>query len=404
MSVLCEEGLERFWTDAKTYLTGTAVPLMDGTAAVGSSSKFAREDHVHPSDTSKQDKLIAGDNITIDADGKTISATDTNTMRDPATAAPLMDGTAAVGTSMKYAREDHVHPSDSSKQDTLVAGSNITIAADGKTISATDTTYTTMTQAQATAGTDTTGRLVTAKILHDTYVDVTGDTMTGDLTMQGQETNIIFSHVNAGVTGADAAGNTAALLWHNSQNLWIGAKSSEDYHHRGATYISAGWTGTAGNSTIYICVPTTNNNPGHNTFNNYAVWHDGNRTVRNNLTYNTSNTTNILSAYQGYLLNTNKMGKSALSVTSVAISVSAIAANGEVYNQSKASGINTSNYKILGIAGWNLSGTRFTWCIPIQLHMSGANIVYGLHNTASTATGALTFTVYILVQNLNQAS
>ena len=28
---------------------------------------------------------------------------------------PLMDGTAAVGTSTKYAREDHVHPSDSSK-------------------------------------------------------------------------------------------------------------------------------------------------------------------------------------------------------------------------------------------------------------------------------------------------
>lgn len=32
---------------------------------------------------------------------------------DPATAAPLMDGTAAVGTSVKYAREDHVHPQDS---------------------------------------------------------------------------------------------------------------------------------------------------------------------------------------------------------------------------------------------------------------------------------------------------
>lgn len=36
-----------------------------------------------------------------------------------------MDGTAAVGTSTKYAREDHVHPSDTSKQDTLVSGTNI---------------------------------------------------------------------------------------------------------------------------------------------------------------------------------------------------------------------------------------------------------------------------------------
>ena len=34
---------------------------------------------------------------------------------DPATATPLMDGTAAVGTATKYAREDHVHPTDTSR-------------------------------------------------------------------------------------------------------------------------------------------------------------------------------------------------------------------------------------------------------------------------------------------------
>ena len=34
---------------------GTATPLMDGTAAVGTSTNFSREDHVHPSDTSKED-------------------------------------------------------------------------------------------------------------------------------------------------------------------------------------------------------------------------------------------------------------------------------------------------------------------------------------------------------------
>lgn len=44
---------------------------------------------------------------------------------DPATVAPLMDGTAAVGTSTKYAREDHVHPTDTSRQETLVSGTNI---------------------------------------------------------------------------------------------------------------------------------------------------------------------------------------------------------------------------------------------------------------------------------------
>lgn len=34
---------------------------------------------------------------------------------DPATATPLMDGTAAVGTSTKYAREDHRHPVDTTR-------------------------------------------------------------------------------------------------------------------------------------------------------------------------------------------------------------------------------------------------------------------------------------------------
>ena len=44
---------------------------------------------------------------------------------DPATATPLQDGTAAVGTSVKYAREDHVHPTDTSRQAALVSGTNI---------------------------------------------------------------------------------------------------------------------------------------------------------------------------------------------------------------------------------------------------------------------------------------
>ena len=34
---------------------GTATPLMDGTAAVGTAAAASHEDHVHPSDTSKAD-------------------------------------------------------------------------------------------------------------------------------------------------------------------------------------------------------------------------------------------------------------------------------------------------------------------------------------------------------------
>ena len=50
----------------------------------------------------------AGTNITIALDG-TISATQI-TPPSPATVAPLPDGTGAIGTSVLYARQDHVHP------------------------------------------------------------------------------------------------------------------------------------------------------------------------------------------------------------------------------------------------------------------------------------------------------
>ena len=43
----------------------------------------------------------------------------------PATVAPVMDGTAAVGAAIKYAREDHVHPTDTSR----AAASAIPVAA-----------------------------------------------------------------------------------------------------------------------------------------------------------------------------------------------------------------------------------------------------------------------------------
>ena len=44
-----------------------------------------------------------------------------DTTYTPASATPLVDGTAAVGTSEKYAREDHRHPTDTSRASTAVA-------------------------------------------------------------------------------------------------------------------------------------------------------------------------------------------------------------------------------------------------------------------------------------------
>lgn len=160
----------------------TTTPLMDGTAAVGTETAFARGDHRHPSDTSKQDvidashklsadlvedgttnkaytaaekdklatvaqnaevnqnafsnikvgtttvaadtktdtvEFVAGSNITLTPDATSDKITIAAASVTPASATPLMDGTATVGTSAKYAREDHKHPSDTSKQDVI---------------------------------------------------------------------------------------------------------------------------------------------------------------------------------------------------------------------------------------------------------------------------------------------
>ena len=67
---------------------GTATPKALGTAAVGTSTKYAREDHVHAMPT-----------IPAAASSGT----------------PAMDGTASRGSSANFARADHVHPTDTSR-------------------------------------------------------------------------------------------------------------------------------------------------------------------------------------------------------------------------------------------------------------------------------------------------
>lgn len=119
----------------------TASPEMDGTASAGSSGAWSRGDHVHPHDSSKADKAttLAGYGIT-NAYTKTevnnlIPTVPTNVsaftndagyitasaVPDASTVAPSMDGTGAAGSSADYARADHVHPHDTSKQDALTA-------------------------------------------------------------------------------------------------------------------------------------------------------------------------------------------------------------------------------------------------------------------------------------------
>ena len=95
-----------------------ASPQMDGTAAAGSSADYSRADHVHPSDTSKADAAttLAGYGIT---DAYTKKQVDGMIPSVPSayTSNPEMDGTASPGSSTAWARGDHVHPHDSTKAD-----------------------------------------------------------------------------------------------------------------------------------------------------------------------------------------------------------------------------------------------------------------------------------------------
>jgi hypothetical protein len=109
-------------------------PVMNGTATVGTSLRWSRADHVHPSDTSRAADsavvhLAGSETITgfknLSGGGQTITpAVDNNTQNLATTAfvlgqasvvSPSMDGTATTGTSLRYARADHVHPSDTSR-------------------------------------------------------------------------------------------------------------------------------------------------------------------------------------------------------------------------------------------------------------------------------------------------
>lgn len=105
----------------------SSTPEMDGTGAAGSSTAFAKGDHVHPSDTSKQDKITASGLLKGNGSGgvsAAVAGTDyaaPNAIPAATTTTPKMDGTAAVGSETKYAKGDHVHPTDTGRQAKITA-------------------------------------------------------------------------------------------------------------------------------------------------------------------------------------------------------------------------------------------------------------------------------------------
>lgn len=100
----------------------------------------------------KSDVGAAGGVASLDSNGKVPSGQlPSSTGPEPATTTPLMDGTGAVGTSTKYAREDHEHPADTNKQSKITASGILKgDGAGGVSAAVAGTDY----QAPLTAGTD----------------------------------------------------------------------------------------------------------------------------------------------------------------------------------------------------------------------------------------------------------
>lgn len=94
---------------------------------------------------------------------------------------------------------------------------------------------------------------------------VTGGTLSG---------HVKTSKSNIGYYLHDSAGHNYPGLFDNGTNLWVGAAYTLGAHHTGGTYISSGFdsSSSAGNATIYICVPNSTNDGGTN----YPVLHSGN--------------------------------------------------------------------------------------------------------------------------------
>lgn len=72
-----------------TYTAASVAPLMDGTAAVGTSAKYAREDHVHPTDTTRAAVATTVTSVAYDSTNKKITKTINGSTTDVVTVSTL---------------------------------------------------------------------------------------------------------------------------------------------------------------------------------------------------------------------------------------------------------------------------------------------------------------------------
>ena len=209
---------------------------------------------------------------------------------DPSTSNPLMDGAASVGSSIKYAREDHVHPSDTSKEavlnkTTVVMGTSNTKYPTDKAVAefvnssiATNTAnyisnngepFTSVEELEAYTGTVTnndyafvTGTDSEGNTYYDRYkATVSGSTVTWALEYRLNNSSFTaaqWAAINSGVT------SEKANYWDGKQDAltFDGSTTTQALTKAGTWETFNNYSHPAGSAPSKTGVPTANATPG----------------------------------------------------------------------------------------------------------------------------------------------
>ena len=193
---------------------GTASPLMNNSVAVGTSLLYARQDHVHPVDTSRAP--LASPVFTGNVTGLGVSTgTSFNSITGLSSTTPLINGTAAVGVGTTTARGDHVHPTDTSRaavaQTMFIGTTSVAINRGSAALALTG-----ITSIDGNAATATTAATVTtaAQPAITSVGTLTGLTVTGTTNHSGASAAIQLNS-SAGTSGQvlTSAGAGATPTW-----------------------------------------------------------------------------------------------------------------------------------------------------------------------------------------------
>lgn len=269
-------------TPAAGVSPSSATPAMDGTGAVGTSADYARGDHVHPTDTSRAPlasptftgtpsapTAAAGTNTTQLATTAFVTTAVANkSVPTATTTTPKMDGTAAVGSETKWAKGDHVHPTDTSRAP--LASPALTGTPTAPTATAgTNTTQIATTAFVGTAVDDASGTIVTVNVPVSAWsngsatVTCTGVTATSNIVVTSDPSTYAVA-AEAGVYCSAQGANSLTFSSLNgtpsgniTMNVWIGTYVVETLTY--APLASPAFTGvptaptaTSGTSTTQI--------------------------------------------------------------------------------------------------------------------------------------------------------